>query len=273
MTDKDEPNVPISKQGLRLMKLLAKATQKNSSIQRENGRVIVCLNSRGHSFELLQCERLAKQGLITFSETDMSLTSQGRLTLRAALQQKTDTGLARVGNVETRTVMLHGQPQTVLVNADESPLDRLHKRRRNDGTRYISDQEFQAGERIRFDFHKANLQPSISSNWSMTAGQAGKGGKSVSEEISDIAIDARTRFQTALDQLGPDLAGVVVDVCCFLKGLEAVKRERQWPPRSAKLMLKTALASLARHYGLTIGARKNRADILNWGSDNYRPAL
>ena len=36
----------------------------------------------------------------------------------------------------------------------------------------------------------------------------------------------------------------------YLKGLTEVERERQWPARSAKLMLRTALAALDRHYAM-----------------------
>lgn len=67
----------------------------------------------------------------------------------------------------------------------------------------------------------------------------------------------------------PELAGVAVDVCCFAKGLETVERKRQWPARSAKLMLRTALLVLARHYALPpVGKSRSRH---HWGAEDYRP--
>ena len=99
--------------------------------------------------------------------------------------------------------------------------------------------------------------------WEEAAERTGRGGKTA---LSDSALDARQRFNQALAFVGPDLSNVLIDVCCYLKGLQQVEREQGWPSRSAKLMLRTGLGLLAQFYGTEPGSvfqRAGRADALN----------
>ena len=60
-----------------------------------------------------------------------------------------------------------------------------------------------------------------------------------------------------------------MDVCCFLRGLEDVERERGWPSRSAKVVLQLALDRLARRYGFeTAKHRGGSARIRTWLADD-----
>jgi hypothetical protein len=81
-------------------------------------------------------------------------------------------------------------------------------------------------------------------------------------------VAARQRVHQALNAVEPEFSGLLLDVCCFLKRLEDVERERAWPVRSGKIVLQLALERLARHYGLaaeTCGP--SRARIRTWLAD------
>ena len=155
------------------------------------------------------------------------------------------------------------------VNADESPLARLARRRGKVGAPFLDEAEALAGERLRSDYTRAHLMPGITQRWDLQPRQRpGPGG---ARDFSDSALDARARVNAALEAVGPELSSVLVDVCCFLKGLGVVERERARPARSAKLMLKAGLAALARHYGVRAGTASGR--IRRWGAEDYRPRI
>ena len=81
-------------------------------------------------------------------------------------------------------------------------------------------------------------------------------------------IAARQRVHQALDAAGPEFAGLLVDICCFLKGLEDIERARAWPTRSAKIVLQLALDRLARHYGYAAKITGNsHASVRTWLAD------
>jgi hypothetical protein len=155
----------------------------------------------------------------------------------------------------------------VMVNDSESPLAWLARRKGRDGRAMIDPAQFFAGERLRADFTRAHLTPRITSSWSgigRTRGVNGGAG-----DMTDVVIASRQRVRQALDACGPEFAGLLLDVCCFLRGLEDVERERGWPARSAKVVLQLALDRLARHYGLRREAQgRAQADIRTWLADD-----
>ena len=89
-------------------------------------------------------------------------------------------------------------------------------------------------------------------------------------------IAARERVCRALAAVGPDLAGVLIDVCCHLKGLEASEKASGWPQRSGKIILQIALRQLARHYGmlpLPVAPGPPPVRVRHWGAGDYRPQI
>jgi hypothetical protein len=150
----------------------------------------------------------------------------------------------------------------------ESPLLWLSRRKGADGRALIEPHQFQAGERLRSDFTFAQMMPRTTSNWHSPVAGRHRDGQSAGH-MTERAIDARRRTRQALDDVGPEFAGLLLDVCCFLKRLEDVERERRWPARSAKVVLQLALEKLARHYGYQNQAQgKASAPLRNWVADD-----
>ncbi len=162
----------------------------------------------------------------------------------------------------------NGETRTVTRLAAESPIDYLAARKDKNGVAMLGSAEWNAGDRLRSDFTRANMLPSIGMRWGEPIrGSAGAGG-GVTQ--TDAAVAARLRVTKALESVGPEFSGLLIDVCCFLKGLEKVEIERGWPKRSGKLMLRAGLSILARHYA---PASKEAGKIRVWGTENYRPSL
>ncbi|WP_084175064.1 DUF6456 domain-containing protein [Afifella pfennigii] len=164
---------------------------------------------------------------------------------------------------------------TPMLDLDESPIGALARRAGPDGNPYLGPALVEASERLRRDFERASLQPRVTANWEASLkARRHPGERGGREELSQAALDARKRFERAMNAVGPELEGVLVDVCCFLKGLERVERERGFPARSGKLVLKLGLMALARHYGLAECAEgPRRASMRHWGAGDYRPRL
>lgn len=148
-------------------------------------------------------------------------------------------------------------PARLRANLAESPLGWLRRRRGPDGAALISDLQFEAGERLRADFTLAQMMPRTTADWSMPlAGQRRAAGDALTP--GETALAARERFQRALQAVGPGLADPLVDVCCYLKGLEQAEREYGWPRRTGKVVLAIALDRLVLHYGLASGTGRAR---------------
>jgi hypothetical protein len=145
-----------------------------------------------------------------------------------------------------RRVDAQGEVEPVLVNRAESPLAWLHSRKDGRGQPLLSAEAFTAGERLRADMERARMMPQIGVNWSTIAARGARG--SVVMEASESAVAARQRTDRALEAVGPEFSGLLIDVCGFLKGMPQVEMERGWPPRSARIVLGLALGRLSQHY-------------------------
>lgn len=164
------------------------------------------------------------------------------------------------------------------INLDESPLAWLARRKDKDGRPLLSDAEVNAGERLRADFTFAQMTPRVTANWSNLTGESGRrrGAPGHGIEMADHVVAARERVRLALAAVGPELAGVLIDVCCFLKGLEVTEKASGWPQRTGRIVLTIALRHLARHYGYVAAppnVNASRARPNHWGTPDYRPKI
>lgn len=170
-------------------------------------------------------------------------------------------------------VEVNGISRQVAVDEGESPLAWLARRKNAKGEMLLDPASLEAGERLRRDLTFAQMVPRITANWDPSLGDSD--GYSAPLSYSEVVIAARQRADQALRAVGPDFAGLLMDVCGFLKGLEIIEAERRWPRRSAKLVLEMALASLARHYGLQSQAEgpARAGAVRHWGAEDYRPRV
>ncbi|MBX3519069.1 MAG: DNA replication protein [Xanthobacteraceae bacterium] len=177
-------------------------------------------------------------------------------------------GVARAGKEDARIA-----PDALLINECESPLAWLARRKDANGRPMIDAAQFAAGERLRADFTRAAMTPRIGANLSSPVAHGRRGGGDSGMHFSDLVLAAKERLDLALDAAGPEFSGLLLDVCCFLKGLETVEYERGWPRRTSKIVLGLALDRLARHYGLAAKITGKRSPLRSWQADDARPTM
>ena len=161
--------------------------------------------------------------------------------------------------------------------AAESPLLRLFQRKDSTGKAYIDARQFAAGEILRTDFERAHLAPRVTAAYAESSGSGGRHWQMSDNGIERIhlgAIEARDRLRGAFEAVGPELSGILYQVCCLASGFESAEAILHLPQRSGKAVLALGLTRLARHYGLLKVYRpKDSSKISHWAMDDYRPAI
>jgi hypothetical protein len=150
-----------------------------------------------------------------------------------------------------------GVKRDVVVNEAEDPLGVLLHRG------FVTRVQYDAGEKLRRDYTVAKLAPRLGMDLSSPVVLKSRSPVSL---VPDVAIAAGQRFRAGMRALGPGLSDVAFDICCDLKGLEDAERERDWPRRSAKVVLGLALDRLAEHYGIAVTAPA-RGVVRSWTSE------
>jgi len=200
---------------------------------------------------------LIGEGVLSGGETECRANSQTRAWLKRSLLD--------AGAFAAQHRVLRAQADGRLVNIAESPLARLGQ----GPSPFLQPHHLEAGERVRRLVERAELQPRVTTSYSASRGAGTSTGKN---DITDLAADARRLLAGIHSVLPADCASVVIDVCGYLKGLQEVERERGWPRRSAKLVLRIGLEHLARHFGMgAVAIGRRHAPQRQWMDDHARP--
>ncbi len=209
----------------------------------------------GGSFELAAVDRLRARDLVRRISGENGrptfvITEAGRACLRRSAAADEMAFLAQHQDLVEEEVDVEGVKAVVMLDASEGPLDWLRRRKDHRGLPLIDDASHAAGERLRRDLTLAMMVPSVTTNWQNSLSGGLRSGARDAAEANDASVAARQRVTKALKAVGPDFADLLIDLCAFSKGLACIEMERGWPARSAKIVVKLALARLADHYGL-----------------------
>jgi len=165
----------------------------------------------------------------------MERRRDGRLLTERAIGQDAGAG----GTASARPA------RSVTVNLAESPLGWLVSRG------LVSQRQFDAGERLRFDWEQAQLAPRVTIAWDsapIARGRGGGGGAAPLPDPRGAQIDARRRFDSAIAHAGPGLADILWRIVCAGDGMREAESALGWPARAGKLVLTIALDRIADHY-------------------------
>lgn len=166
-----------------------------------------------------------------------------------------------------------GKPKQIR-RTTETPLAWLARRTDKSGQPLLSETLHTAGKRLAADFHNARMAPQVTMSWTpeVRGRTTRRAPPSHHLDVSERTAAAAQRVRAALAEVGPELSGILIDVCCFEIGLDAAERAAGWPSRSGKVVLLIALERLAHHYGLASPPSLPRR-IRHWATEDYRPRL
>lgn len=166
------------------------------------------------------------------------------------LPQSRNRTLATRIHPDDRTDPTLTKPSTrrrVTVNAREHVIDWLHHRK------LISAGQFRAAERLRFDYERAGLGPSVTMCWDQSIPRGSKHGRHTGGDRSVASMDAKRRFDAALSAAGPGLSEICWRIICAGESMAVAEQGMGWPTRSGRVVLSIALDRLKEFYRIGEG--------------------
>ena len=156
-----------------------------------------------------------------------------------------ERGIGDVGSESPRVPAASAKgkaARSVTVNMAESPLGWL----RAHG--HVNARQYEAGERLRDDWERAQLGPCVTMRWDAAAMERGARGAPNAAEPGAAGVAAKARFDAAAEAVGPGLSDVLWRVVCAGEGMRDAETALGWPARAGKLVLGLALDRLAGFY-------------------------
>jgi len=115
----------------------------------------------------------------------------------------------------------------------------------------VTRRQFDAGERLRADWERAQLAPSVTMRWDAPpTGKAPRGAPRGTDPTT-AQVAAKRRFEEAVDAVGAGLADILWRIVCAGEGMRDAEAALGWPARAGKVVLGLALDRLADHYRLS----------------------
>ena len=132
--------------------------------------------------------------------------------------------------------------RTLTINATESPLGWLLAHG------YVTQRQFEAGERLRSDWERAQLAPRVTMTWDAAPVTRGRGGSATGADLNGAQLDAKRRFDKAIAAAGAGLSDILWRIVCAGEGMRDAETALGWPARAGKLVLRFALDRVADYY-------------------------
>lgn len=203
----------------------------------------------------------------------------GEMRRRGLLDDRPGGGLMlaadRRSHIEVGIIDPDGKAATAERRVAECALDWLRGRKDASGAPLLSDELFEAADRLRADYTAAHMEQRVTvdlEGW-VASGSRGRG-RAPQFSPSERALAAKDRLNAALAQVGPELSGILLEICCMASGLESSERALGLPRRSGRTILGMALTRLARHYGLIPHEDPvARIPLRHWAVPGYRPRV
>jgi hypothetical protein len=113
---------------------------------------------------------------------------------------------------------------------------------------HVTCRQFDAGERLRSDWERAQLAPRVTMAWDAAPVTRGRGGSATAADLNGAQLDAKRRFDHAIAAAGAGLSDILWRIVCAGEGMRDAETALGWPARAGKLVLRFALDRVADYY-------------------------